>query len=140
MTRPEGLTTSLYSLGAKLFVSVCRSCQAKVSGSIDTFLSTLGVSRDSIIGIFAKGKLPLRYISHLPLGVTNEGREAIKQSFLAPLPGTPLFKIGELHAMFYHCFLVLLVYLSVFALVYFIENHKKIVILLACYHGFHQKH
>ena len=26
-TRPEGLTTSLYSLGAKLFVSVCRSCQ-----------------------------------------------------------------------------------------------------------------
>ena len=57
MTRPEGLTTSLYSLGAKLFVSVCRSCQAKVSGAIDTFLSTLGVSRDSILGIFAKGKL-----------------------------------------------------------------------------------
>ena len=73
------MTTSLYSLGAKLFVSVCRSCQAKVSGAIDTFLSTLGVSRDLILGIFAKGNLPLRYISNLPLGVTNEGREAIKQ-------------------------------------------------------------
>ena len=34
-----------------------------------------------------RGKLPLHYISNLPLGVTNEGREAIKQ-FLAPLPGT----------------------------------------------------
>src|SRR6187401_2447673 len=77
MTRPEGLTTSLYSLGEKLFVSVCSSCQAKVSGAIDAFLSTLGVSRDSILGIFAKGNLPLRYISNLPLGVTNEGREAI---------------------------------------------------------------
>src|SRR6187401_3076011 len=107
MTRPEGLTTSLYSLGAKLFVSVCRSCQAKVSGAIDTFLSTLGVSRDSILGIFAKGNLPLRYISNLPLGVTNEG-EKPSSKFLAPLPGTPLFKIGELHAIFYLCFLVLL--------------------------------
>src|SRR6187401_1928213 len=82
MTRPEGLTTSLYSLGAKLFVSVCRSCQAKVSGAIDTFLLTLGVSRDSILGIFAKGKLPLRYISNLPLGVTNEGREAINSTLI----------------------------------------------------------
>ena len=43
--------------------------------AVDTFLSTFGVSRDSILGIFAKGNLPLRYISNLPLGVTNEGRE-----------------------------------------------------------------
>src|SRR3954463_14546763 len=47
--------------------------------------------------------------------------------FLAPLPGTPIFKIGELHTMFYLCFLVLLVYLIVFILVSFIKNHKKII-------------
>ena len=76
--------------------------------------------------------------SNLPLGVTNEGREAIKpisgavaedskvqqvdwshqlpsqKKFLAPLPGTPVYKIGELHTIFYLCFLVLFVYLSVF--------------------------
>ena len=92
--------------------------------AVDTFLLKLGVSGKSILGI-AKGKLPLHCISNLPLGVTNEGREAIKQSFLAPLPGTPLFRIGELHAIFYLCFLVLLVYLSVFALVPFIKNHKN---------------
>src|SRR6187401_2184485 len=129
MTRPDGLTTSLFSLGAKLFVSVCRSSQAKFSGAIDTFLSTLGVSRDSILGIFAKGKFAATLHLNLPLGVTNEGREAIKQSFLAPLPGTPLFKIGELHAIFYLCFLVLLVYLSVFFMSFhwfcLMENNKN---------------
>src|SRR3954468_9090393 len=46
--------------------------------AIDTFSLKLGVSGDSILGIFAKGKLPLRCISNLTLGVTNEGREAIK--------------------------------------------------------------
>src|SRR3954466_11651884 len=44
---------------------------------IDTFSLKLGVSGDSILGIFAKGKLLLRCISNLTLGVTNEGREAI---------------------------------------------------------------
>src|SRR6187399_345262 len=53
------------------------------------------------------------------------GSRPIKEYFLPPLPGTPLFRIGELHAIFYLCFLVLLVYLSVFALVPFIENHKN---------------
>src|SRR3954462_4244872 len=47
--------------------------------AIDTFSLKLGVSGDSILGIFAKGKLPLRCISNLTLGVTNEGREAINQ-------------------------------------------------------------
>src|SRR6187399_2124117 len=42
------------------------------------------------------------------------GSRPIKEYFLAPLPGTPLFRIGESHAIFYLCFLVLLVYLSVF--------------------------
>ena len=47
---------------------------------VDTFLLKLGVSGKSILGIFAKGKLPLHYISNLPLGVTNEGREAINMT------------------------------------------------------------
>src|ERR1041385_8382259 len=45
--------------------------------------------------------------------------------FLAPLPGTPSAKIGELHIVFYLCFLVMLVYLSVFIFVSYIKNHKK---------------
>src|SRR4051812_17186054 len=49
---------------------------------------------------------------------------------LAPLSGTPVYKIGELHTIFYLCFLVLLVYLSVFAFVSYIKNTKKIVLCL----------
>src|SRR3954468_9894161 len=36
--------------------------------------------------------------------------------FLAPLSATPVYKIGELHTIFYLCFLVLLVYLFVLIL------------------------
>ena len=46
------------------------------------------------------------------------------------MPGTPVFKIGELHAIFYLCFLVLLVCFLVFALESYTKNHKKIVALL----------
>src|SRR4051812_7111108 len=53
--------------------------------AIDAFSLKLGVSGDSILGIFAKGKLPLRCISNLTLGVTNEGREAIT---VAPRTGS----------------------------------------------------
>ena len=42
---------------------------------------------------------------------------------------TPVYKIGELHAIFYLCFLVLLVYLSVFTFVSLIKNTKN-----TCYH------
>src|SRR3954467_12185450 len=48
----------------------------------------------------------------------------IKQ-FLAPLPGILVYKIGELHTIFYLCFLVLLVYLSVFNFVSLIKNTKN---------------
>src|SRR3954468_11832799 len=54
--------------------------------AIDTFSLKLGVSGDSILGIFAKGKLPLRCISNLTLGVTNEGREAISCVFRKRTP------------------------------------------------------
>src|ERR1041385_3640048 len=53
------------------------------------------------------------------------------RKFLAPLSGTPHFKIGELHTIFYLCFLVLFVYLSVFALVSFIKNQKVVILLAA---------
>ena len=56
--------------------------------------------------------------------------------FLAPLTGTPVYKIGELHAIFYLCFLVLLVYLSVFTFVSLIKNTKN----TCCYYGFQLKH
>src|ERR1041385_7075818 len=47
-------------------------------------------------------------------------------SFLAPLPGAPRAKIGELYTTLYLFFLVLLVYLSVFIFVSFIKIYKKI--------------
>src|SRR3954470_22494167 len=67
-----------------------------------------------------------------------------QDKFLAPLPGTqgatsrqvptianlrsccrtPVYKIGELHTIFYLCFLVLLVYLSVFTFLSLIKNTK----------------
>ena len=104
-----------------------RRCHLLVS--LESYWSILNLS------IFAKGNLLLRYISNLPLGVTNEGREAIKQ-FLAPLPGTQVYKIGELHTIFYLCFLVLLAYLSVFTFVSLIKNTKN----TCCYYGFQWKH
>ena len=42
------------------------------------------------------------------------------------MPGTPVYKIGELHTIFYLCFLVLLVYFSVFVLESFTKNTKKV--------------
>src|SRR3954469_24979095 len=56
--------------------------------------------------------------------------EKPSRQFMAPLPGTPVYKIGELHTIFYLCFLVLLVYLSVFTFVSLIKNTKKIVTFL----------
>src|SRR3954467_7786915 len=81
-----------------------------------------------ITGVLRETK-PILYIGeiccyptcHLPLGVTNEGREAIiisrvSSKFLASLLGTPSDKIGELPTTFYLYFLVSLVYFSVFVL------------------------
>src|ERR1041384_8036922 len=64
--------------------------------------------------------------SHLPLWVTNEEScHSVSSEFLAPLPGTPVYKIGELHIIIYLFFLVLLVYLSVFTFVSLIKNTKN---------------
>src|SRR6187399_1310155 len=59
MTRPEGLTTSLYSLGAKLFVSVCRSkliAKYLAPLAVDTFLLNLGVSGEFDPWYLCQGK------------------------------------------------------------------------------------
>src|ERR1041385_7622758 len=78
------------------------------------------------LSIFAKGNLLLSTSQPSTLGNQRGGVNSYHQKqFLAPLPGTPLFKIGELHTIFYLCFLVLLGYLSVFALASFIKNQKK---------------
>src|ERR1044072_1201816 len=75
----------------------------------------------------------------------GELTNSVSSKFLAPLPGTqgdtsrrdstiaslksrcrtPVYKIGELHTIFYLCFLVLLVYLSVFTFVSLIKNTKN---------------
>ena len=95
------------------------------SGAGDTYLYLCESYWFDNFGIFTEGNLLLYCISNLPLAVTNEGREAIKKifgavagdskyqqktgpdnslarsKFLAPLPETPVYKIGELHAIFY---------------------------------------
>src|SRR3954470_6844791 len=93
MKRPEELTTPLYSLGEKLFVDVCRSTTTPYSGSNFWRHCHLLVSPESYwfdnLGIFTEGNLMLHCISNLPLGVTNEGREAIRSLVVAlcPHPG-----------------------------------------------------
>src|SRR4051812_25419151 len=51
---------------------------------------------------------------------------------MAPLLGTPVYKIGELHTIFYLFFLVLLVYLSIFAFGSYTKNTKKISYFVLC--------
>src|SRR3954471_7284973 len=81
MARPEELTTPLYSLGAKLLV-VCAGPRQPClqSGNnfcaVDTYLYFCDSAGDKPWYLH-RGKLPLRCISNLALGVTNEGREAI---------------------------------------------------------------
>ena len=49
------------------------------------------------LSIFAKGNLLLHCISNLPLGVTNEGREDIKQIFGAVAGDSSLLDRGVAH-------------------------------------------
>ena len=121
--------------------------------SLYHLLVSLRFLRETNVGIFSEGNLLLS-TSNLPLGVTSEEHyfSAIKRisgavagdsrsykrlapsttKFLALYPGTPVYKIGELHTIFYLCFLVLLVYLSAFTFVSLIKNTKN----TCCYHGF----
>src|SRR4051812_7401429 len=104
----ERLTTSLYSLGAKLFVVVCKFrlreqyLKRRVS-HFTTYLYLLESRWFDKPGL-NRGKYSSTLHLNFPLGVTNEGRElssllaSIK--FLAPLPGTPVYKIGKLHTIF----------------------------------------
>src|SRR3954465_10708246 len=64
----------MYSLGAKLFVSVCRSTSSAVTPTCISASPT-----GDIPWYLHREKLPLHGISNLPPGVTNEGREAIKR-------------------------------------------------------------
>src|SRR3954464_14594236 len=132
-TRPERLTTSLNFVGSKV-ICICVQVQAK-QVIIFRWRITCRTTYLSLSGCFGRqtlsselGEICCYPTSHLPLGVTNEGREAIiisrtsskflaplpgipwrqkigpdNRQFLAPLSGTPIFKIGELHTIFYLC-------------------------------------
>src|ERR1041385_4306570 len=92
------------------------------------------------LSIFAKGNC--RYLHlNLPLWVTNKGalNRTIKRNIWRRCRAASLFKIGELHTIFYLCFLVLLVYLSVFSSLSFIKNQKNSY-LACCCNGFLREH
>src|ERR1041385_8275599 len=82
--------------GATLVVLLHR--RGRIATSSPT---TFRRGRNPVIGLRGPGGLRIHRGSHLPLGVTNEGREAIiisrtSRKFLVPLSGTPIVKIGEL--------------------------------------------
>ena len=83
--------------------------------------------------------------SHLPLGVTNEKWENYHPHRIKLISGavagdSSLQDRGVAH-YFYLCFLVLLVYLSIFTFVSLIKNTKNTCYLACCCHyGFHWKH
>src|ERR1041384_7856750 len=89
MTRPEELTTPLYSLGAKLFVVVCRSTSSAVT---PTCISWSPTGRYSTLASLLRENLPLHYISPCTWGKQRGGREvsysSYQASFLVPLQGT----------------------------------------------------
>src|SRR4051812_9176390 len=123
-----------------LFVSVCRSTStARFLASLSPTCRFRRPTGDKPYPLH-RGNLLLSYISPSTWGNQRRARShyhhSLSSKFLAPLPGTPIVKIGELHTIFYLCFLVLLVYLSVFILVSLIENHKKFACTCCCY-GFH---
>src|SRR3954469_17276007 len=68
--RPEELTTPLYALGAKLFVSVCRSTSSVVTPTCISWSPTGSILN---LSIFAKGNLLLRFIKPSTWG--NQQRE-----------------------------------------------------------------
>src|SRR3954467_6229848 len=78
-TRPEGLTTPLYSLGAKLFVVLCRSTSSPYPEAsfcaVDTNLYLLESCWFDNLGIFTEGNLRLYYISPSTWGNQRGVRE-----------------------------------------------------------------
>src|ERR1041385_5409220 len=108
-----------------LSVSVCRS--ASVAPLTPTY--HLWSPAGDKPWYLHRGKTAAALHLNLTLGETNEGTRSHQESFLAPLPGTPSAKIGELHTTLYLCFLVLLVYLLVFIFVSFIKIYKKYIYL-----------
>ena len=128
--KARGNDNSSVLVGSKV---ICCCVQVHVKRR-DTYLYFLRVLRRKTL-VSSPREIAATLHLNLPLGVTNDGRQAIKQ-FLAPLPGNPVYKIGELHTIFYICFLVLLVYLSIFTFVSLIKNTKN----TCCYYGFQWKH
>src|ERR1041385_7753299 len=88
---------------------ICVCVQVRVSCAADTYLSSLeSYWRQTLVSLLRE--ICFCATSHLPLGVyqrraRNHYRHLAHQAkFLAPLPGTPSAKIGELHTILYLCF------------------------------------
>src|SRR3954467_7048873 len=115
----------MYSLGEKLFVSVCMSTSSAVKPSCISAIPTVDKP-----WYLHRGKLPLHCISNLPLGVTNEGREAIKLISGAVVGDSSLQDRGVAHYLLSLLFsLVSLPFSFCFCVLY--QKHQKIRTLLA---------
>ena len=141
MNNKTGEIDNLSELRWEQSYRVC--VQVRVSCAADTYLLSLEscwrqtlVSSPREICCCATSRLPLG--AHQRRARNHYHHLAYQQEFLAPSPGTPSAKIGELHTTLYLCFLVLLVYLSVFIFVSFVINYRTIFSChTCCYYGFH---
>src|ERR1041385_3644065 len=132
------MDNSFVLVGSKV-ICICVQVQVKLATSAPLFtLPPACILRSPTRDkpwYLCQGKTCRCTISHPALGVINEGLKSINTllpsaTFLAPLPGTPAYKIGELHTIFYLFFLVLSVYLLVFTFVSLIKKYQKYMLLL----------
>src|ERR1041385_2943611 len=134
-----GIDNSSVLVGRKI-ICICVQVQVKIATSAPLFTLPPSCISASPTGDkpypMNRGNLLLRYISPSTWGDQRGVREilAVSSQFLAPLPGTLVYKIGELHTIFYLYFLVLLVYLSVFTFVSLIKNTKITCYFASSYH------
>src|SRR4051812_41395042 len=110
---PEELTTPLYSLGGKLLVVCACPRQPRLQSgnnffAVDTFLYFLQRRRRQTL-VSSSRETCCCSTSKPSTWGNQQGRVTFVtlriKKFLAPLPGTPVYKIGELHTIFYLCFL-----------------------------------
>src|SRR3954466_9380977 len=110
---------------------ICVCVQVRVSCAGDTYLSyPESYWRQTLVSLLRE--ICCCATSHLPLGVYQRRARnhyhhlAHQARFLAPLPGTPSAKIGELHTTLYLCFFSLVsLPFSFFLCVLYQKSQKK---------------
>src|SRR6187401_153358 len=133
MTRPEGLTTSLYLLGAKLFVSVCRSkliAKYLAPLAVDTFLLNLGVSGEFDPWYLCQGKTTATLHLKPSTWGNQRGARSHQEKFSGAVAGDSTLQDRGVARYLLPLLFSLVSLPFSFALVSFIKNHKNSYLIL----------